>query len=1139
MNQSDITLLVSGSDPEKSGVPTSAEAYEADQQNLINEDVSFINDNFMAENTTIEFDFDVSLSEHDDSSESDDDFYNAVSEETKINNSETPAMNKLSQSDMVSTQGVVNHIALDIPMTIQTDDHSLTTEVPYEELDSALHSSRASVASKSDNSNDAQGASNIGISISRPDVVSTSSGNDVENLLALTGGVYDPDEFVGQVGFENFLLPGSISNPGNDQDDMLAEQITSSELMLASALANPLNILPLQVTDPDGQATAIVDTDINITVEVNSECADKAPEDEVADNQDDHSRSCNADGLIQLLHPQPKSGVITDDFEDGATDGWVRSDSGTILVHDGGEEATKFLGRFSGSEGDEAVSKVYEFGKENAGKEVTVSFDVYEMGSWDFEKLYVYTNGEVATEDSFSHLFTDNAIGNIVEPCSDGERITNLAQGAAELATIASMGVGAAGAATGAAGLAIGTAGAATGALGAGTLALGTPVAALGHGGALLSAGVAGLGALSSGAAALAGTASLAAMGAGALGMFPFTHCWIMGGMMLAPAFGTALGAGIGAASGGGYGAAPGAGVGLAAGSAIGTGIVGLGMFTGTVSIGLMGVGALGAVASTALLIPSLALTAAATGVGLASEAVGLAGTAVMGAGALGMGTGALGMGTGALVSGTGALGVGAGAAGTLAGTLVTNKLEKVNTTDDKHTYELTTTLDENGSLKLGFGSSLSGSVDCESYGIDNIVIGLVDAEGTGQTSDQCGCTEGDINIDVTMDVTVNVEGEASSKEEPALVLDPTEDEDPVLSIDIDVNGEVDADSPDADQPALVLDPTEDEDPVLSIDIDVNGEVEADSQDADQPALVLDPTEDEIPVLSIDIDVNGEIEADAPDVEQPALVIEPIEEEDPSLSIDIDVNGEIEADAPSVEQPTLVLDPIEEEDPSLSIDIDVNSEIEADTQDAEQPALVLDPTEDEIPVLSIDIDVNGEIEADASNGEQPALVIEPVEEEDPSLSIDIDVNSEIEADSPSGEQPTLVLDPVEDEDTVLSIDIGINKDIEESALDDEEVVQGIKAEDVTTEEGTIDLDLLGEMLGVDLLSDSSDVDRGTLCDLVYQHYKSMIGASSTSPSGKIAASEAANDNTQSLHPATDNAAMGATSAHPSSTFEVI
>ncbi|MET0025824.1 MAG: hypothetical protein ABW085_16325 [Sedimenticola sp.] len=122
---------------------------------------------------------------------------------------------------------------------------------------------------------------------------------------------------------------------------------------------------------------------------------------------------------------------------------------------------------------------------------------------------------------------------------------------------------------------------------------------------------------------------------------------------------------------------------------------------------------------------------------------------------------------------------------------------------------------------------------------------------------------------------------------------------------------------------------------------------------------------------------------------------------------------------------------------------------------------------------------------------------------------------------------------------MLNIDIGINKDNEESALDDEEVVQGIKAEDVTTEEGTIDLDLLGEMLGVDLLSDSSEVDRGTLCDLVYQHYQSMIDASSTSPSGKMAASEAANDNTQSLHPTTDNAAMGSTSAHPSSTFEVI
>ncbi|MET0106877.1 MAG: hypothetical protein ABW072_17315 [Sedimenticola sp.] len=420
---------------------------------------------------------------------------------------------------------------------------------------------------------------------------------------------------------------------------------------------------------------------------------------------------------------------------------------------------------------------------------------------------------------------------------------------------------------------------------------------------------------------------------------------------------------------------------------------------------------------------------------------------------------------------GAGAIAAPLGAAGTLAGTLAVNKLEKVNTTDDKHTYELTTTLDENGSLKLGFGSSLSGSVDCESYGIDNIVIGLVDAEGTGQTTDQCGCIKGDINVNVNMDVTVNVEGETFSNEQHILVIEPDEEEDPSLSIGIEVN--------------------------------------------------------------------GEIEADSPSGEQPALVIEPVEEEDPSLSIGIEVNGDIEADSPSGEQPALVIEPDEEEDPSLSIGIEVKGEIVADSPSGEQPALVIEPDEEEDPTLSIGIEINDEIEADSPSEEQPALVIEPVEEEDPSQSIGIEINDEIDADAPNGEQPTLVLDPVEDEDPVLNIDIGINKDIEESALDDEEVVQGIKAEDVTTEEGTIDLDLLGEMLGIDLLSDSSEVDRETLCDLVYQHYQSMISASSTSPSGKIAASEAANDNAQSLYPTTENAAMGATSAHLSSAFEVI
>ncbi|MET0106878.1 MAG: hypothetical protein ABW072_17320 [Sedimenticola sp.] len=624
MNQSDITLLVSESDSEKSGVPTSVEADEADQQNLTHEDISFINDNLMADNTDIELDFDVSSSEHDDSSEFDDELYNAVGEEMQMGNSEAPTMNKPSQSDMVSTQGVVNHIALDIPMYIQTDDHSLTAEVPHEELDSALHSSHVSVESKRENSNDVQGANSIGISISRPDVVSTGSANDVGNLSAFTVGLYDPGQLEVQVDFENLLLPGSVSNTGSNQDDMQTEQVTSSKLMLINSLASPHNILPLQVTDPDVLATAIVDTDINITVEVNSDCTEKAPEDGLTDNQDDHTNTCNADGLIQLFHSMPKSGVITDDFEDGVTDGWVRSDGGTILVHDGGEEATKFLGRFSGSEDNEAVSKVYEFGKENAGKEVAVSFDVYEMGSWDFEKLFVYTNGEIATEDSFSYLFTDNAIGNIVEPCSGSERITNLAQGAAELATEVSMGVGAAGLASGA--------------LGAGALGIGTPLALLGHGGALLSAGVATIGAAASGLSALTGAASLATMGLGTLGIFPWSHCWIMGGMMLAPPVGVAVGAGIGAAAGApayGYGAAVGAGVGagvgLATGSAIGAGLVGFGLVSGVLSVSAIAAGALGALGSTSLLIPSLGLTALATGVGLTSEAVGLVGTGLMG----------------------------------------------------------------------------------------------------------------------------------------------------------------------------------------------------------------------------------------------------------------------------------------------------------------------------------------------------------------------------------------------------------------------------------------------------------------------------------------------------------------------------
>ncbi|RXJ82829.1 hypothetical protein, partial [Arcobacter cloacae] len=41
----------------------------------------------------------------------------------------------------------------------------------------------------------------------------------------------------------------------------------------------------------------------------------------------------------------------------------------------------------------------------------------------------------------------------------------------------------------------------------------------------------------------------------------------------------------------------------------------------------------------------------------------------------------------------------------------------------EKHTIEVTAVLDENGKLKLGFGSTLNQAITDESYGIDNIVI--------------------------------------------------------------------------------------------------------------------------------------------------------------------------------------------------------------------------------------------------------------------------------------------------------------------------------------------------------------------------------------------------------------------------------
>ena len=105
--------------------------------------------------------------------------------------------------------------------------------------------------------------------------------------------------------------------------------------------------------------------------------------------------------------------MLTETFTNGSSSGWQSiSHPGAVATSQTSGELGDFLGRFGGTNGNEAIAKIYDFGSEKAGQIVTIEFDMYEIDSWDgnsawnakheggnVEAFQVFVNSDQVTSD--------------------------------------------------------------------------------------------------------------------------------------------------------------------------------------------------------------------------------------------------------------------------------------------------------------------------------------------------------------------------------------------------------------------------------------------------------------------------------------------------------------------------------------------------------------------------------------------------------------------------------------------------------------------------------------------------------------------------------------------------------------------
>ncbi len=117
-------------------------------------------------------------------------------------------------------------------------------------------------------------------------------------------------------------------------------------------------------------------------------------------------------GEIRTTDAPSTTTVHFEDFEAGAS-GWS-----TNTTTEGGAAFSRFLGRFGGSGDDAAVEKTFMI--DDGTSEVTITFDLYEIDSWDGETLDIYLNDVAVIQESFEHRFRSGAADRATSGESEG-----------------------------------------------------------------------------------------------------------------------------------------------------------------------------------------------------------------------------------------------------------------------------------------------------------------------------------------------------------------------------------------------------------------------------------------------------------------------------------------------------------------------------------------------------------------------------------------------------------------------------------------------------------------------------------------------------------------------------------------------